>query len=210
MKNKLYILAICLCFLPICVFAINVITDGFQVSSSPLSIDAHGTCKSLSATDGQTYFVPTKTDIEWQAFINNKPAGIQSSVCGCQIEKFQCTVDRDRKNGVNHSYILEVTRNITSNISTYQIPLGGYNYDWRTNTNIQKCNNYGLVDTSGNQMYFSCPTRETAYSPEGCSFYDVNKTTPTIDTTYSPVPRLCPTQPDPTPEPDIPPEIDYR
>lgn len=67
--------------IPGIVFALNTIVSGFQVSSTPVSIDAHGVCQKVNATDGKTYFVPTNTSTEWSAFRANKPAGVMLSSC---------------------------------------------------------------------------------------------------------------------------------
>ncbi len=67
--------------IPALVFALNTVATGFQVSSTPASIDAHGVCQKVNATDGKTYFVPTNTSTEWSAFRANKPSGIVLAPC---------------------------------------------------------------------------------------------------------------------------------
>lgn len=81
-KNK-KVLLICLLVLlvPGFTFAINTIAEGFQVASTVTKIDAYGTCKNVSATDGQTYFIPTNTQAEWQSVIDHKPDGVVLGAC---------------------------------------------------------------------------------------------------------------------------------
>ncbi len=83
-KSLLTLLAVLFLAIPLTVFAINTVSTGFQVGSSNVKIDAHGTCKQVRSTSG-TLFVPTKSSAEWSAFRSNKPSGVTLSSCyvGC-------------------------------------------------------------------------------------------------------------------------------
>lgn len=80
MRKPLFALLILLA-IPVSGIALNTVATGFQVGSSQVTIDAHGTCKRVSATDGTLYFVPTNTSAEWSAFRANKPAGVNTTAC---------------------------------------------------------------------------------------------------------------------------------
>lgn len=67
--------------LPLSVLALNSVSTGFQVGSSAVTVDAHGVCQKVTATDGENYFVPTNTADEWSAFRTNKPGGISLGTC---------------------------------------------------------------------------------------------------------------------------------
>lgn len=75
------ILATAFVVVPAVIGAINTASTGFQVNASQITIDAHGTCRQVSANDGRSYFVPTKTAVEWSSFWGNKPAGVVLNSC---------------------------------------------------------------------------------------------------------------------------------
>lgn len=63
------------------VYAINTVSEGFQITTSQRTIDAHGTCRKVVKTSGNDVFAPTKTAAEWNAFISNKPASVNLGQC---------------------------------------------------------------------------------------------------------------------------------
>ena len=87
MVNKIFIkkfivpIAIFVLILPIGVWALGIIEEGFLVNNSEVVIDAHGTCKKVKANDGREYFVPTKGIDEWSSFLENTPVGMTLSEC---------------------------------------------------------------------------------------------------------------------------------
>jgi len=85
-KKFLIFVAAFLIGAPVVVFALNTIATGFQVASTQVTIDAHGVCKKVNATDGKSYFVPTNTAGEWSAFRANKPSGVSLGSCGGSID----------------------------------------------------------------------------------------------------------------------------
>ncbi len=70
---------------PLLSWAINTISTGYRITSTPQTIDAHGTCKVVSSTSANEYFAPTRTATEWNAFLNNKPNGVSINGCGCKL-----------------------------------------------------------------------------------------------------------------------------
>lgn len=84
-KHSVFIVA-AIALIPLFGFALNTVTTGFQVGSTDVLIDAHGVCQNVSATDGNSYFVPTNTASEWSAFRTNKPAGVTLGACNSIIE----------------------------------------------------------------------------------------------------------------------------
>ena len=56
----------------------TVLTD-----SQEHQIDAHGICKKVQATDGNMYFVPTRSQTEWETFISKAPNGVNINQCSC-------------------------------------------------------------------------------------------------------------------------------
>jgi hypothetical protein len=80
--NKKYVYIAVLFFtIPACAFAINILAEGYQVASTVTKIDAYGICKNVNATDGKTYFIPTKSQAEWQSVVDHKPEGVVLGAC---------------------------------------------------------------------------------------------------------------------------------
>ena len=75
---------------PVLVWGINTLLEGYRITSSGRDIDAHGVCKNVKSTDGNDYFAPTKTALEWNSFLNNHPNSITLSSCadqrGCKLK----------------------------------------------------------------------------------------------------------------------------
>lgn len=67
--------------MPAGVWAINSVETGFRVGSTEVSVDAQGVCKKIVSTDGQEYFVPTKSSEEWTSFLTNTPEGLTLAEC---------------------------------------------------------------------------------------------------------------------------------
>ena len=78
-------------------YAINTISEGFKnTPGSSQVIDAHGVCeKVVNGTSDKTYFVPTKTSEEWQAFRDNIPTGVSLDDC---IQTINLVVNSDTPN----------------------------------------------------------------------------------------------------------------
>ena len=73
------------------VHALNTISTWFQTTWSLVSIDAHNNCRQVRHTWGQSYFVPTRTAAEWQAFRQNAPSDVVLDSCidrypGCDTD----------------------------------------------------------------------------------------------------------------------------
>lgn len=48
-----------------------------------MDINEWGTCKTVNNANSISYFVPTRTPIEWNSFINNPPVGVSTTLdCG--------------------------------------------------------------------------------------------------------------------------------
>ena len=73
---------------PILSIAINTLLEGYRITSTPQTVDAHGQCRIISKTGGPDFFVPTRTAAEYQSFLNNPVpnANIQNcSITGCKL-----------------------------------------------------------------------------------------------------------------------------
>lgn len=83
MKKHIYISILTLTAIsaPVISSAINTVIEGFHISNTQTMIDAHSICRNSVVTDGKDYFVPTKTNSEWQAFIDNTPSGVSLTAC---------------------------------------------------------------------------------------------------------------------------------
>ncbi len=69
---------------------INTIETGTVLTDSQeRQIDAHGICKKVQATDGKMYFVPTRSQTEWETFINKAPNGVNINQCSCDNIEWQ-------------------------------------------------------------------------------------------------------------------------
>lgn len=64
-------------------YGINIISEGYRLISGAAStkIEVQGTCKNVSCSGGRNIFVPTKSIIEWNAFLTNRPPYIQLDDC---------------------------------------------------------------------------------------------------------------------------------
>ncbi len=81
-KKFLILSAVFILALPVA-YAIDTISEGFKNTPGlTQSIDAHGVCKKVvNGTSDTTYFVPTNTSTEWQAFRDNTPVDISLDDC---------------------------------------------------------------------------------------------------------------------------------
>ena len=66
---------------PAAAWGINTVTEGFRVANVTTQINAHGICKNVTANDGKTYFVPTRTSAEWTTFLAQKPTTVSATNC---------------------------------------------------------------------------------------------------------------------------------
>ncbi len=75
--------------IPLLAWSINTLLEGYRVSSTPTKIVAYNTCKSINSTDGNDYFVPTRTQTEWDTFLGNTPPALNVEDCpigtGCKL-----------------------------------------------------------------------------------------------------------------------------
>jgi hypothetical protein len=69
------------CLTPIIVFASDTVPTGFRTKKIAREITAHAICRSVKNNLEKEYFVPTKTLVEWQSFINNAPSDVALSLC---------------------------------------------------------------------------------------------------------------------------------
>lgn len=88
-KKVISLLVIGLILLPGFAYGINIVAEGFRVSTANKTVDAWGICRvAIAQTSGKDYFVPTKTLTEWQSVINNKPSDL--SLAACTPQNGQC------------------------------------------------------------------------------------------------------------------------
>jgi hypothetical protein len=80
--KKYFLIFLFISLIPGFTFAINQVLEGFRISSTPVTIDAHGVCQVVASTGSNDLFVPTKTVSEWQAFRDNRPLG-ETSMSAC-------------------------------------------------------------------------------------------------------------------------------
>jgi len=68
------------------IFALGTYNTGYKVDSGAgaqdVEIDSGGTCKRITNTSGNDYFIPTKTSAEWTAFEGNTPNDVTIEACG--------------------------------------------------------------------------------------------------------------------------------
>lgn len=64
------------------VLAINSPSEGYRSNAgTTIEVDVHSDCHKVVNSSGNDYFVPTRTNAEWQAFQNNLPAGVSLDAC---------------------------------------------------------------------------------------------------------------------------------
>ncbi len=61
-------------------YAADSCSEGYQIGSSAKTVDCFNPCKA-ALTSGQTLFVPTKTQAEWDAFRSHYPSGVTLNMC---------------------------------------------------------------------------------------------------------------------------------
>ena len=63
-------------------FALNTQNSGFYVDSGETkTIDVHSNCKRVANSSSSKYFIPTKLQIDWDAFLANPPTGVTLDTC---------------------------------------------------------------------------------------------------------------------------------
>lgn len=78
MKKIKILILVTVLFSPVFTFG----ADYYAVDKTkPVQINEHGICKKVSVGNDIKYFVPTKTKLEWQAFIDNKPSSVSLAAC---------------------------------------------------------------------------------------------------------------------------------
>lgn len=81
LKQKvLRLISLCL-FIPTSLWAINTLTSGYKTTTTYKTIDAHTICKQVKHNGSTAYFVPTKSNTEWTAFLGNPPSDITIPNC---------------------------------------------------------------------------------------------------------------------------------
>lgn len=81
-KTRILVLAAAFLLIPLVAFAINTVDTGYQVlDGTTVQIDAHGTCKKVTNSTANDYFVPTKTSTEWSTFRSNLPTNVTLAAC---------------------------------------------------------------------------------------------------------------------------------
>lgn len=80
-KVVLMILFIIVVSIPASIQAINIVLEGFRVGVVATQIDAHNICKNVQTSNGNQYFVPTKTSAEWTTFLSRLPVGATATDC---------------------------------------------------------------------------------------------------------------------------------
>ena len=63
-------------------------------SGETKKIDEHGICKEVTNGGSKDIFIPTKTQAEWESFINNAPSEISLSECGISV-RIECSATSD-------------------------------------------------------------------------------------------------------------------
>ncbi|MDO8557488.1 MAG: putative metal-binding motif-containing protein [Candidatus Jorgensenbacteria bacterium] len=84
-KKYRLIFALVILFLPLALYGINTLSEGYQSTpSSNITINAASrsdACRKINNTSGDTYFVPTNTAGEWSTFLSNLPPSTTSAQC---------------------------------------------------------------------------------------------------------------------------------
>ena len=62
-------------------YGTGTIETWFQTTTTFQTIDAHGECRQVRHTWGQSYFVPTASSAEWTAFLSNHPSDVEMTGC---------------------------------------------------------------------------------------------------------------------------------
>lgn len=91
-KKILNILIILVFLFPAISYAINTVETGYMIApGESKEIDAHGVCRKVNNQsddpifDSKTFFIPTKTVLEWDSFINNHPEEVTISPCAVTV-----------------------------------------------------------------------------------------------------------------------------
>lgn len=79
------------------VLATGVVDEGFvSLTGNQITVDAHGDCQTVNNTSGINYFVPTRTNTEWQAFQDNLPSNVTLGACcsnDCTLPSTACALN---------------------------------------------------------------------------------------------------------------------
>lgn len=62
-------------------WAINSVNFGFKTSTDGIYVDVHGICKNVKQLGSNSYFIPTKSNLEWNSFRNNLPSDVVLNSC---------------------------------------------------------------------------------------------------------------------------------
>lgn len=73
--------------------AINILSEGYRLTGIDRQISGYGSCYYAKANDGQEYFFPTATGVEFQTFVSNKPAGVTLVSCSFLYGNIHTTQD---------------------------------------------------------------------------------------------------------------------
>lgn len=68
LKHLLILLLFGIVFVPLVTWGLGTVSTGFQTTTLPKKVIAHDICKKVSHNGGISYFIPTKTSIEWNLF----------------------------------------------------------------------------------------------------------------------------------------------
>ena len=67
----------------ITVYALNTWNEGYRINTETkeVKVDSSENCHKVTNTSGNSYFIPTKTTAEWNAFAGNLPSGVSIGSC---------------------------------------------------------------------------------------------------------------------------------
>ncbi len=158
---------------PAIVVSIDLLTDGYRLNSGEVGLKVDATslgsvCRTLTNNSGVDYFVPTKTKVEWEAFLSGIPDYVIATECLCG----NGTVDYGEEcdgTGIYNSCSSINQGLFSASMVGFLSCDGSCQYDESDCTcigdNVEWYNNYGCNCTLG---YLNCDASYSGFTGNGC------------------------------------------
>ena len=76
----------------ITVYALNIWNLGYRIytQTKEVKVGSSQACHKVTNTSSNSYFIPTRTTTEWNAFANNSPSGVTIGSCCVSYQGNSC------------------------------------------------------------------------------------------------------------------------